>query len=163
MTFRFAARRSGLLAAACLLASPAAAQPASEVVAKVRAARLAQNATLAARMIDSAATFWTKDFVLVTSRGAVLRGKDVAREAFESDTVMVYVRTPGRIEAASPWHLAWEEGRWSGHAGAGGAAVIEGRYAAQWHRIDGRWLIRSEVFVALRCTGDPCSWPVESP
>jgi len=41
--------------------------------------------------------------------------------------------------------------------------VIGGRYAAQWHRISGRWLIRSEVFVALTCSGDPCRWLIQSP
>lgn len=131
--------------------------------AEVRAARLAQNAALAARRLDSAATFWTRDVVVVSSRGAVIRGKDAYRQAFVGDSGLVYVRTPEHIESASSWPLVWEEGVWSGHRGRGGPAVIGGRYAAQWHRVDGRWLIRSEVFVALTCSGDPCGWPVQSP
>ena len=70
---------------------------------------------------------------------------------------------PVRIEAASTWPLVWEEGTWVGQRGANGPTAIGGRYAAQWHRIEGRWLIRSELFVALHCSGDPCRWPVQSP
>jgi len=152
-----------LLASSSLLPRPAVAQSTQQVTAQVRSARLAQNAALAARLIDSAATFWTADVIIVTSRGQALRGKEAYRLAFVGDSVMTYVRTPLRIEAASAWPLAWEEGVWSGHMGTGGAAVIGGRYAAQWHKIDGRWLIRSEVFVALTCSGEPCSWPVVTP
>lgn len=144
---------------------PGTAQAQSEdgAAADIRAARLAQNRALAVPLLDSAATFWTTDVVVVSSRGAVLRGKDQYRGAFAGDSTIVYVRTPSRIDVASAWPLAWEEGQWSGHLGAGGPAVIGGRYAAQWHRIGGRWLIRSEVFVALTCSGDPCTWPVQSP
>lgn len=143
--------------------TPAHAQSADRAVAEIRAARLAQNRALAAGQLDSAASFWTRDVVAVTSRGGVLRGKDQYQGAFAGDSTMVYVRRPATIEVASAWPLAWEEGHWSGHRGAGGPAVIGGRYAAQWHRIDGRWLIRSEVFVALTCSGDPCGWPIQSP
>jgi hypothetical protein len=35
--------------------------------------------------------------------------------------------------------------------------VIGGRYSVQWVKRDGRWLIRSEVFVALTCAGTGCA------
>ncbi len=162
-TFRLTPLRLALLAVLSVIPCPVLAQLAAPVIAEVRAARLAQNAALAAHLFDSAATFWTTDVVITTSRGRVLRGKDAYRHAFAMDSVMVYVRTPAHIEAASPWLLVWEEGMWSGHIGSTGPAVIGGRYAAQWHRVNGRWFIRSEVFVALTCSGDPCRWPVESP
>ena len=163
MTFRMAALPLALLGFLFILPAPALAQAAPQAIAEIRSARLAQNAALAARLIDSAATFWTPDVVVVSSRGLVMRGKDTYRQAFAGDSVMVYVRTPVQIEAASAWPLAWEEGTWSGLMGANGPSVIGGRYAAQWHRIHGRWLIRSEVFVALACSGVPCSWPLQSP
>jgi hypothetical protein len=150
-------------AALSAMAGPALAQPGSQAIAEVRAARLAQNAAIAARLVDSVATFWSTDVVIVASRGRVMRGKDEYRQAFSGDSVIVYVRTPNHIEAATAWPLVWEEGTWIGHRGVGGPAVIGGRYAAQWHRVAGRWLIRSEVFVALTCSGDPCTWPVQSP
>jgi len=44
---------------------------------------------------------------------------------------------------SAAWPLAFEEGDWAGHLGsAAGPAVIGGRYAAQWVKRDGRWLIR---------------------
>jgi ketosteroid isomerase-like protein len=146
-----------------LVPGTAQAQSDEGAAAEIRAARLAQNRALAAPLLDSAATFWTEDVVVVASRGAVLRGKNQYRMAFAGDSAIVYVRTPATIHVASAWPLAWEEGQWSGHLGAGGPEVIGGRYAAQWHRIDGRWLIRSEIFVALTCSGDPCTWPIQSP
>jgi ketosteroid isomerase-like protein len=151
------------LVSLAVLPGTAQAQSEDHAAAEIRVARLAQNRALAVPLLDSAATFWTEDVVVVTSRGGVLRGKDQYRGAFAGDSTIVYVRSPSKIDVASAWPLAWEEGQWSGHLGAGGPAVIGGRYAAQWHRIGGRWLIRSEVFVALTCSGDPCNWPVQSP
>jgi len=152
-----------LLAALLFRPCPGLAQPGPQAVGEVRAARLAQNAAIAGRSLDSVATFWTRDVVIVSSRGRVMRGKDIYRQAFAGDSAIVCVRTPSHIESASAWPLVWEEGTWTGQRGANGPAVIGGRYAAQWHRVAGRWLIRSEVFVALTCSGDPCSWPVQSP
>ena len=65
----------------------------------------------------------------------------------------MYQRESVTVEVSMHWPLAFEEGRWSGHPGNVEATpIIGGRYAAQWVKQDGRWLIRSEVFVAL--TGD---------
>lgn len=163
MRSRLAPPYLALLAAHLVMPRLGIAQSGPQAIADVRAARLAQNAAIAAHALDSVATFWTTDIVIVSSRGRVMRGKDTYRQAFAGDSVVVYVRTPDRIEAASPWPLVWEEGTWSGRLGPSGPAVIGGRYAAQWHRVAGRWLIRSEVFVALTCSGDPCNWPVQFP
>lgn len=100
--------------------------------------------------------------VITAGLGRVLRGKDAYRQAFTMDSGMVYVRTPLRIET-SPWQSAWEEGTWVGRQGLRGPVLIRGRYAAQWHRVGTRWLIRSEVFVALACSGAACRWPLASP
>jgi ketosteroid isomerase-like protein len=131
--------------------------------AEVRSARLAQNAVLATHQMDSAASFWANDVVITAGLGRVLRGKDTYRQAFAADSGMVYVRTPVNIEIASPWQSAWEQGRWVGRQGPRGPVVIHGRYAAQWHRVGNRWLIRSEIFVALGCSGAACRWPLVSP
>ena len=63
------------------------------------------------------------------------------------------------VTASPNWPLAYEEGRWSGHpGGVDKPPVIGGRYSAQWVLRDGRWLIRSEVFVALTCAGAGCTF-----
>jgi len=131
--------------------------------AEVRAARLAQNAVLATHQMDSAATFWADDVVITSGLGRVLRGKATYAQAFAGDSGMVYVRTPASIEIASPWQSAWEQGRWVGRQGPHGPVVIHGRYAAQWHRVGNRWLIRSEIFVALGCSGAACQRTLASP
>ena len=52
---------------------------------------------------------------------------------------------------------AFETGAWEGHQGTlAGPVVIGGRYSTQWVKRDGRWLIRSEVFVALTCRSAGC-------
>ena len=59
---------------------------------------------------------------------------------------------------SAPWPLAYEEGTWVGHLGrADGPALIGGRYAAQWVKRGGRWLIRGEVYVALTCSAAGCN------
>jgi hypothetical protein len=75
---------------------------------------------------------------------------------------MIFVREPEFIEASPNWPLAYESGTWTGrHGNPDGPAVISGRYSAQWVKRDGHWLIRSEVFVALHCSGDGCALPAQ--
>lgn len=148
---------------ALLALAPAPLRGQSGAAAEIRAARLAQNAALADRRMDSVASFWTSDVVITTSLGRVRRGKEAYREALTLDSGTVYVRTPTRIEPAKPWPSAWEEGEWMGKVRAGGQVIIRGRYAAQWHRVGGRWLIRSELFVGLACSGAGCERPLVTP
>ena len=64
------------------------------------------------------------------------------------------MKRPASIQVSSVWPLAFETGQWEGHLGSEqGPSVIGGRYSAQWVRRGDRWLIRSEVFVALEGSG----------
>jgi len=158
---RFA--RRFLLVVPALAPLIAHSQSMPRAAAEVRAARLAQNAVLATHQMDSAASFWANDVVITAGLGRVLRGKASYSQAFSADSGMVYVRTPASVEIASPWQSAWEQGRWVGRRGLHGPVLIHGRYAAQWQRVGDRWLIRSEIFVALGCSGAACRWPLASP
>jgi hypothetical protein len=61
------------------------------------------------------------------------------------------------VEVSPRWPLAFETGAWEGHLGTlAGPLVIAGRYSAQWVKRGDQWLIRSEVFVALTCSGIGC-------
>jgi ketosteroid isomerase-like protein len=124
----------------------------------IKAARLRQNEAIAKYQIDEVATCWTDDVTICRALGTQLAGKVAYRKLFESDppspTQIVYQRQPSAIEASPIWPLAFETGEWRGHLGsASGPVVISGRYSAQWVKRDGKWLIRSEVFVALDGAG----------
>jgi ketosteroid isomerase-like protein len=136
-----------------------AAAPADE--AAVHAARVAQNQAIASGDLDRVASFWTEDVTVRRALGQPLSGRDAARKALEPPATgaaqLVYQRLTKDVEVSAKWPLAFESGAWEGHQGtARGPVVIGGRYSAQWVKRGDRWLIRSEVFVALTCSGAGC-------
>ena len=146
------------LASLALFLHCAAAAQAATDSETIKAERTRQNAAIAAFKPDEVAAFWTDDVTICRGLGIQLAGKAAYRKLFEEDTpspsAIVYQREPTAIEVSSHWPLAFETGRWSGHlAGVNGPVVISGRYSAQWVKRDARWLIRSEVFVALDGAG----------
>ena len=141
-----------------VLAAPMAA-PADQ--AAVRTARSAQNEAIASGDLDRVASFWTEDVTVRRALGQPLSGRDAARKALEPPATgaaqLVYQRLTKDVEVSAKWPLAFESGAWEGHQGtARGPVVIGGRYSAQWVKRGDRWLIRSEVFVALTCSGAGC-------
>jgi hypothetical protein len=93
--------------------------------------------------------------------GQPLSGRDAARKVLEPppppDSHLVYQRLTKEVEISSTWPLAFESGIWEGHQRTlAGPVIIGGRYSAQWVKRGDRWLIRSEVFVALTCSGSGC-------
>ena len=135
-------------------------QPSREAAA-VRAARAAQNTAIAAHDLDRVASFWTDDVVIRSALGRVIQGRGTYRSTLGADTATVYRRDPERVDVSNNegWPLAFESGTWTGKSPRG-QPLLRGRYAAQWIKRDGRWLIRSEVFVALGCSGTGCSRPL---
>ena len=129
--------------------------------AAILAARGAQNSAIAAGDLDRVAMFWTEDVTVRRALGQPLSGRAAARQALEPPPApaprLVYQRLTKDVEVSQKWPLAFETGLWEGHLGTiAGPTVIGGRYSAQWVKRDGRWLIRSEVFVALTCAGAGC-------
>jgi ketosteroid isomerase-like protein len=127
----------------------------------IRAARTAQNQAIAAGNLDRAADFWTDEVTVRRALGQSLSGRDAARKALEPPPApalhLIYQRITKDVEVSQKWPLAFETGTWEGHQGtAAGPVVIGGRYSAQWVKRGDRWLIRSEVFVALTCSGAGC-------
>ncbi len=131
----------------------------------VRAARAAQNAAIVAGDLDTVTSFWTEDITVRRALGGPVTGRTAARAAFEPpigsaalSPRIVYQRIPNEVEVSAQWPLAFESGVWEGREGtSNGPVIIGGRFSAQWVKRDGRWLIRSEVFVALTCAGAGCS------
>lgn len=129
--------------------------------AAIRATRAAQNKAIAMADLDRVASFWTDDITVRRALGQSLSGREAARNALEppaaSATRLVYQRLTKDVEVSPKWPLAFETGTWEGHQGTlAGPVVIGGRYSAQWVKRGDRWLIRSEVFVALTCSGTGC-------
>jgi len=127
----------------------------------IRDARIAQNSAIASSDLDLAATFWTEDVTVRRALGQPLSGREAARKALEPPPApaarLIYQRLTKEVEVSAQWQLAFETGTWEGHLGTlAGAVVIGGRYSAQWVKRGDRWLIRSEVFVALTCSGVGC-------
>jgi ketosteroid isomerase-like protein len=127
----------------------------------IRVARTAQNRAIAAGDVDRAAAFWTEDVTVRRALGQPLSGRDAARKALEPPpepaTRLIYQRLTKDVEVSPKWPLAFETGTWEGHLGTvSGSVIIGGRYSAQWVKRGDRWLIRSEVFVALTCSGVGC-------
>jgi len=131
--------------------------------ALIREARIAQNRAMAAGDAARAAAFWTDDVSLRRGLGQLVAGKAeyqrLLTPAGNRDSSLVYEREPTGIDVSPNWLLAFETGIWRGHLGRpNGPSVIGGRYSAQWVKRGGRWLIRSEVFVALSCDGVGCRY-----
>ena len=129
--------------------------------AALRDARLTQNQAIAAGDLDRVASFWTDDVTVRRALGQPLSGRAAAKQALEPPATpasrVVYQRHATAFDVSPHWPLAFETGTWEGHSGSvSGSTVIGGRYSAQWVKRDGRWLIRSEVFVALTCAGAGC-------
>ena len=127
----------------------------------IRHARTAQNQAIAAGDLERAAAFWAEDVTVRRALGAAVNGRTAARDALAAPTPpaprIVYQRLTQDVDVSAQWPLAFETGAWEGHLGTvSGPTVIGGRFSAQWVRRDGRWLIRSEVFVALTCSGVGC-------
>jgi ketosteroid isomerase-like protein len=130
--------------------------------AAIRSARAAQNAAIAAGDLDRAAAFWTEDVTVRRALGQPLSGRASARTALEPPPPpaphLIYQRLTTDVEVSPAWPLAFETGTWEGHhATVAGPVVIAGRFSAQWVKRGDRWLIRSEVFVALTCSGSGCA------
>lgn len=142
---------------ASVLANDAAASPSTDGSA-VKQARLRQNAAIVRGDLAEIAAYWTDDVTICRGLGTQLAGKSAYLELFAADAKsaagIMYQRHPTSIEVSSVWPLAFETGEWQGHLGSEqGPTVIGGRYSAQWVKRGDRWLIRSEVFVAIEGSG----------
>ena len=138
------------------IASTAAAQGTDE--AMIRAARTRYNQAIAAHDTTAIAISWLPGYWSVTSTNAQLAGRDSARASiirlFASRPDVVYVRTAERIDVNTSWGQAAESGQWTGRwTQTDGVTLVGGRYFAKWRKVDGRWMLLTEVFVQLSCSG----------
>ena len=125
---------------------------------QIRDARARSNAAIAAHDPPAIAQAWMEDLHVTSSTSAQTNGRAANQErmaqqfARRPDTI--YVRTPNAIDIYAQWAVASERGDWIGRwTEPDGVMEIGGTYLAQWRKIDGKWLIQSELYVPTRCKG----------
>lgn len=127
-------------------------------VGKIRSARGFSNQAIERQDTAALASVWTNDYHVVTSRNFEVMGRLANRDRFFNEFTskpdVIYVRTPINIEVFYKWNMASETGTWVGHwTEQGNLVELSGSYFAKWHRTNGIWRIRAEVFVPLKCIG----------
>lgn len=124
----------------------------------IRDVRMKSNQAIADHDTLTVANAWTEDFLVISSTNSLAVGKEENRKLFVSifsaRPDVIYIRTPKKIDVMEEWGMASEEGTWEGRWTEGAYKIeIEGTYYAKWHKIDGEWLIRAEVFTPTHCEG----------
>lgn len=125
----------------------------------IRQVRESSNVAIEAHDTVALAAALTPDYTVVTSRNAVSMERRVLFIRLAEDWLkkpdLVYRRTPERVDVNPAWRMAGETGSWVGTwTEANGEMIrLSGTYYAKWHNVDGRWLIRAEIFTPLRCEG----------
>jgi ketosteroid isomerase-like protein len=130
----------------------------------IRSARSIQTKAMADNDLDRVFSYWSPDITIRRALGQPVTGADAARKVLEptgsTAPQVIYQREAVSVEVSPNWPLAYEESRWAGYIGnVNTKPIIAGRYSAQWVKRDGKWLIRSEVFVALTCSEGGCKYP----
>jgi len=139
---------------------------AADEVQAIRDARIAQNEAILEQDLDAIARYWEGDVRSTAGTGVFVTGRDEYRRAFRDEfrnlDDVLYSRIPEIIELSSvrvsdAQHMASESGTWTGSwTSPRGPTQMTGVYSAMWRKRNGRWRIRSELFVALSCTGADC-------
>jgi hypothetical protein len=131
----------------------------------IRDARARSNRAIAAHDTISIASGWLPEFILVSSTNAQSIGRDAARtryaQLFASRPDVIYVREPETIQVNLAWSQAAESGRWTGSwTQADGVTRVGGPYFAKWRKVDGRWMLLTEIFIQTSCSGSSyCTVP----
>jgi ketosteroid isomerase-like protein len=133
----------------------------SEAELKIRMSRQKSNEAIANHDTAALARSWTTDYHIITSRNNEASGRKANADRFAAEFLskpdVIYVRTPHSIKVFEQWGMASENGTWIGHwTEDGRPGELSGTYFAKWHRIEGQWLIRAEIFVPLKCEGEFC-------
>ena len=120
--------------------------------------RMAFNGAIADHDISKMGEYCAADIIVVTSRNSRFTNSDQYAEGlqreFKTKEDVIYIRTPESIKVFPSWEMAAESGLWIGKWKNNNESIeIEGTYYAKWKKRDGQWLITSEVFTPLKCTG----------
>lgn len=130
----------------------------SEDEQAIRNARAEHNKAILNHDTVAIDGIWMDNFVVISSRDYQVNGKEANRSLFINEFAskpdVLYVRTPESVTLMPAWNMASEYGRWEGGWSDGGNKIrLRGDYYAKWHKVNGRWLLRVEVFTPKECIG----------
>lgn len=125
---------------------------------EIRRLRAEFNRVIAAHDAAALPKFWREDLHVTTGVGRQLTGSAAVRAAFETifadPTFVAYTRTPDKIELSGSGLRAAESGHWLGEwKKPDGKMEWRGTYLAMWRKENNQWLLQSELYVSLKCTG----------
>jgi len=128
---------------------------------RIREARDQYNNAIARHDVQAIMSFIDDEYQITTSLGQLIQGRDgeaaAWQDLFSSRQDVLYVRTPEAVELSNAYPLAAETGTWVGTwSTPDGIVRTGGHYSAMWRQVDGKWKVRSELFVALYCEGLGC-------
>lgn len=142
------------------LAMAAALSPSSADIRAIRRLRLDYNAAMAARDMTPVLNLFDPDYHMIRgASGVAVAGAESIGAALKDDATrdpgfVAYERITGRIDIGSGGQRAAEQGRWVGRWNEpDGKMELTGVYLAMWVKTAGRWTVKSEAFVALKCVG----------
>jgi len=129
-------------------------------VDQIRALRQADNTAIARRDFAPVRGLFDPDYhVIRGASGLSMAGPEATEDLLKDDIAadpgfVGYERVTDKVELGMGAMRASEQGRWFGRWNEpDGAMTLSGVYLAMWVKTAGRWTIKSEAFVALRCSG----------
>lgn len=124
----------------------------------IRSRRQSSNEAIARHDTAGIAAIFAPNVVVVSSASDHTLGKrentERFAEIFKARPDVVYRRVPDTVEVFAPWLMASEKGHWTGSwTGPDGKISIGGSYFAKWRIIGDQWLVESETYVPVSCSG----------
>ncbi len=127
--------------------------------AAIRLARVELNAALANRDLKTTANYWLAEVHTTGGGGSLWVGRDKNVDGFskifKDPNFISGLRTADKVEVATggPKEAA-ETGLWEWRERTKGQVLTyTGRYLVMWQSTNGKWLIRSELYVTTGCVG----------
>jgi ketosteroid isomerase-like protein len=126
----------------------------------IKGLRRDYNAAMAARDMAPVMRLFDPDYHMIRgASGVAVAGAESIGAALRDDAAkdpgfVGYERITTQVHIGSGGRRAAEQGRWVGRwTEPDGRMELTGVYLAMWVKTDGRWTVKSEAFVALKCVG----------
>ena len=117
-------------------------------------ARKRNNVAIAEHKSAEVVAIYKTDFFILTSTDDFFVGKEKVQSVFQSvfdrKKNILFVRTPNQITISIDGSTASELGLWVGTWEVDEEKIkVQGDYYAKWHKVEGVWLLRGEMFTQL--------------